>query len=85
MVSPLEGRLDVTKKSGGSNLPPLLDARKTNLIARLAARRPAGRHLVFHALAADVHALLCRDPAAVRLAVPGKGICLVRLDSVVCP
>ena len=51
----------------------------------LADRRPVGRHLVFHARAADVHAPVCRDLAVGRPAVQGRSVCSVRLDFVVFP
>jgi hypothetical protein len=90
MVSPLEGRLDVNKKSGGSYLPPVFCFKRTSLIVRLVDRHPVDRHLVFHARAAgvhvpDVHAPVCRDLAVVRLSVRGRSVCSVRLDFVVCP
>jgi hypothetical protein len=80
MVSLLAVCLDVNKKAAGSYLPPLVSSHTTGL----SGRRLADRRLVFPARAADVPGLLCRDLAA-RLAVQGKGICLVHLDFVVCP
>ena len=71
MVSPLDQRLDVNKKAVGVIFPPLVCPNRTSLIVRLADRRPVGRHLVVPALAADVHALLCRD-LVVRLVPVGS-------------
>ena len=85
MVSPLHVRLDVNKKAAGFISRRSFGSEKTSLIVRFAGRRPADRRLVFHARVADVHALLARDLAVVRLAGQGCWICRVRLDFVVCP
>ncbi len=88
MISPLEGCLDVNNKAAEVTSRRFVVSKETSLIVRLVDRRahrhPAGRLLVFRALAADVHVPLVRD-LVVRLAVQGGSVCSVGLDFVVCP